>query len=202
MKRTLALPSLAAALMIALAAAVAVSLTAGVPKASAYYLANGCDIYNEYNGKIYRCTPDRTSYYTPDGLNPNWVAPGTEGKAYGDGLGGFGFTVNDNIGIPPPAPFLYYRDYCSNPDWLPAAFEGHWQVACYNHDVCYGSQKGRLYCDVGFWRDMVFACRSMWASNFVKEWCIAEADQWYTFVRVFGAGHYKPRQTSYEPRGS
>ncbi len=87
MKRTLALPSLAAALMIALAAAVAVSLTAGVPKASAYYLANGCDIYNEYNGKIYRCTPDRTTYYTPDGLNPNWVAPGTEGKAYGDGLG-------------------------------------------------------------------------------------------------------------------
>ena len=142
MKRTLALPSLAAALMIALAAAVAVSLTAGVPKASAYYLANGCDIYNEYNGKIYRCTPDRTTYYTPDGLNPNWVAPGTEGKAY---VGDFGdFTINDNIGIPPPAPYLYYRDYCSNPNWLPAAFEGHWQVACYNHDVCYGSQKGRL----------------------------------------------------------
>ena len=46
MKRTLALPSLAAALMIALTAAVAVSLTAGVPKASAYYLANGCDEFD------------------------------------------------------------------------------------------------------------------------------------------------------------
>ena len=86
MKRTLALPSLVAALMIALVAAVAVSLTAGVPKASAYYLANGCDSYNEYNGKIYRCTPDGRPYYTPDGLNPNWVAPGTEGKAYGGDL--------------------------------------------------------------------------------------------------------------------
>jgi hypothetical protein len=41
----------------------------------------------------------------------------------------------------------------------------------------------------------------MWASNFVKEWCISEARQWYTFVRVFGASHYKRRQTSYEPRG-
>ena len=26
--------------------------------------------------------------------------------------------------------------------WSP--FEGGWQIACYNHDVCYGSQKGRL----------------------------------------------------------
>jgi hypothetical protein len=46
---------------------------------------------------------------------------------------------------------------------------------------------------------MVLACQRLWASNFVKEWCIAEAEQWYTFVRVFGAGHYRPRQTSFEP---
>jgi hypothetical protein len=119
MKRICALPALAVALMLALAASIAVSLSVSVPKASAYYLANGCDIYNEYDGQIYRCTPDRSTYYTPDGLNPNWVYPGTEGKAFGDDLGG-GVTVNDNIGIPPPAPFLYYRDYCSNPSWLPA----------------------------------------------------------------------------------
>jgi hypothetical protein len=201
MKRTLALPSLAVALILALAAAVVVSLSASVPKASAYYLANGCDIYNEYNGVVYRCTPDRTTYYTPDGLNPNYVYPGTEGKAFADDLGG-GLTIYDNIGIPPPAPFDYGRDYCSNPPGIPATFEGRWQVACYNHDVCYGSQKGRLHCDVKFWQDMVFACKGMWASNFIKEWCIGEADQWYTFVRVFGAGHYKPRLTSYEPRGN
>ena len=81
MKRTLALPSLAAALMIALAAAVAVSLTAGVPKASAYYLANGCDEFDPARGITYRCTPDRTTFYTPDGINPNWVYPGTKASA-------------------------------------------------------------------------------------------------------------------------
>jgi len=198
MKRIVALPALSVALMLTLAAAVVVSLAAGVPNASAYFLANGCDVYDEYNGKIYWCTPDRTTYYTPDGLNPSWVYPGTEGKTFGDDLGE-GLTINDSIGIPPPAPFSYSRDYCSEPDWLPATFEGRWQRACYDHDVCYGSQKGRLYCDVRLWRDMVFACRSMWASNFVKEWCMAEADTWYTFVRAFGAAHYKPRLSSYEP---
>src|SRR5690349_13664164 len=101
MKRTLALPSLAVALMIALAAAVAVSLSAGVPKASAYYLANGCDEYDPATGTTYRCTPDRTTFYTPDGINPNLVYPGT--KAGGYDLGGL--TINDNIGIPPAAPY-------------------------------------------------------------------------------------------------
>jgi hypothetical protein len=202
MKRTLALPSLAAALMIALAAAAVVSLSAGVPKASAYYLANGCDEFDPNRGITYRCTPDRTTFYTPDGINPNSVYPGT--KAGGDGFGG-GFTVNDNIGIPPPAPYVAGRDYCSNPEWAWTPFEGNWQVACYNHDVCYGSQKGRLYCDATFWRETIAACKanySAWWAVVAKLACYSDAATWYAAVRLFGASHYKPRQTSYEPRGS
>jgi hypothetical protein len=195
MKRTFALPSLAAALMIALAAAVGVSLTAGVPKASAYYLANGCDEYDPAKGITYRCTPDRTTFYTPDGINPNSVYPGTKAS-----LGG-GLTINDNIGIPPPAPYVAGRDYCSNPEFAWSPFEGSWQGACYNHDVCYGSQKGRLYCDVNFWKDMVSACKAYAWYNPARYACFLDASTWYTAVRIFGAGHYVPRPTSFEPRG-
>lgn len=199
MKRTLALPSLAAALMIALAAAVVVSLSAGVPKASAYYLANGCDEFDPARSITYRCTPDRTTFYTPDGINPNWVYPGT--KAGVDDFGG-GVTIIDNIGIPPPAPYVAGRDYCSNPEWAWSPFEGNWQVACYNHDVCYGSQKGRLYCDANFWKDTVSACKTSYAwYNPARYACFLDAATWYTAVRMFGAGHYVPRNTSYEPRG-
>jgi hypothetical protein len=198
MKRTLALPSLAVALMIALAAAVAVSLSAGVPKASAYYLANGCDEYDPARNITYRCTPDRSTFYTPDGINPNAVYPGT--KAGGDDLGGV--TINDNIGIPPPAPYVPGRDYCSNPEWAWTPFEGIWQPACYNHDVCYGSQMGRLYCDANFWKDAVAACKANYAwYNPARYACFLDAASWYTAVRMFGGGHYVPRQTSYEPRG-
>ena len=200
MKRICALPAVAVALMLAAAAAVVVSLSAGVPKASAYVLANGCDEYNPVNGKTYRCTPDRSTFYTPDGLNPNWVWPGTEGKAFRDDLGGV--TINDNIGIPPPAAYVPSRNYCSKPGWLYSPFAGRWNYACYNHDVCYGSQKGRLYCDVVFWREMVSACTSRWAPDPLHDACISEADLWYSTVRIFGQSHYKPRQTSYEPRGN
>jgi hypothetical protein len=199
MKRTLALPSLAAALMVALAAAVAVSLTAGVPKASAYYLANGCDEFDPAKGITYRCTPDRTTFYTPDGINPNWVYPGT--KAGVDDLGA-GFTINDNIGIPPPAPYVSGRDYCSDPWWVWTPFEGGWQVACYNHDVCYGSQKGRLFCDVNFYKEMIASCKGYWIVDPRRYLCFSDATLWYTGVRLYGADHYKPRQTSYEPRGT
>jgi hypothetical protein len=194
MKRICALPALAVALMLAVVAALAVSLSAGVPKASAYYLANGCDEYDPNKGVTYRCTPDRTTFYTPDGINPNWVYPGT--KSFGD------LTINDNIGIPPPAAYRAGRDYCSNPEWAWSPFEGNWEVACYNHDVCYGSQKGRLYCDVNFWKDMVGACKASYAwYNPARYACFLDASAWYTAVRLYGAGHYVPRQTSFEPRG-
>jgi hypothetical protein len=127
------------------------------------------------------------------------VYPGT--KAGGDGLGG-GFTINDNIGIPPPAPYVAGRDYCSNPEWAWSPFEGMWQSACYNHDVCYGSQRGRLYCDVNFWRDASGACKASYAwYNPTRYACLWDAGTWYIAVRLFGASHYVPRRTSYEPRG-
>jgi len=195
MKRFVALPALSVALMLALAAAVVVSLSVSVPKASAYYLANGCDEFDPARGITYRCTPDRTTFYTPDGINPNSVWPGM--KASG---GDFG--INDNIGIPPPAPYVAGRDYCSNPEWAWTPFEGIWQPTCYNHDVCYGSQKGRLYCDVNFWKDASAACKANYAwYNPVRYVCFGDAGVWYTALRMFGASHYVPRKTSYEPRG-
>ena len=194
MKRICALPAVAVALMLALVAAMAVSLSSGVPKASAYYLANGCDEYDPSKGLTYRCTPDRTTFYTPDGINPNWVDPGT--KSFGD------LTINDNIGIPPPAAYVAGRDYCSNPWWAWTPFEGGWQYACYNHDVCYGSQKGRLYCDVTFYKEMIASCKGYWIIDPRRYLCFYDAGTWYTAVRLFGAGHYKPRQTSFEPRGA
>jgi hypothetical protein len=200
MKRIFALPALSVALVLALAAAVAVSLSAGVPKASAYYLANGCDEYDPDRGITYVCTPDRTTFYTPDGINPNWVYQGagySSFKSVGD------VTILDlGGGIPPPAPFNASKDYCSEPwfGWSP--FEGSWQRACYNHDVCYGSQLGRKYCDVTFWTEMVAACKAnygAWWAVVAKYACFADARIWYQAVVWFGAGHYKPRGSSSEP---
>jgi hypothetical protein len=193
MKRIHALPALVVALMLALAASVVVSLSVSVPKASAYYLANGCDEYDPDRGITYRCTPDRTTFYTPDGINPNYVWTGMKASG-GD------FTIDDNIGIPPPAPFNPAKDYCSNPEWTWSYFEGIWQRACYNHDVCYGSQLGRLYCDVNFWKDAISACKAnyAWYHPF-RYWCFSDAGDWYIAVRAFGGSHYRPRATSYEP---
>jgi hypothetical protein len=197
MKRIFALPAVAVALMLALAAAVAVSLSAGVPKASAYVLANGCDEFDPDRGITYVCTPDRTTFYTPDGINPNWVYAGAgyfSFKSFGN------VTIIDNIGIPPPAPFNPGKDYCSNPwfGWSP--FEGYWQRACYNHDVCYGSQLGRKYCDVNFWKEMISACKSAYAWYDPRRYaCFFDAQVWYKFVRDYGASHYVPRKTSFEP---
>jgi hypothetical protein len=108
--------------------------------------------------------------------------------------------LNDPVMIPPPAPFSPNRDYCSNPwfGWSP--FKGKWQHSCYNHDVCYGSQLGRKYCDVDFWRDMVSACKASYAwYNPTRYACFADARGWYYAVRWYGADRYKPRTTSYEP---
>lgn len=196
MKRIVALPAVAVALMLALAAAVVVSLSSGVPKASAYVLANGCDEYDPARGITYRCTPDRWSFYTPDGIDPNRVYVGANGaiKSFG------GLTINDSLGIPPPAPFVAGKDYCSNPEWAWSYFESIWQPACYNHDVCYGSQLGRKYCDVNFWKDTISACKAHygWYHPY-RYWCFSDAVDWYMAVRIAGGSHYKPRRTSFEP---
>jgi hypothetical protein len=199
MKRTVALPALAVALMLAVAAAVVVSLSAGVPRASAYVLANGCDEYDPDRGITYRCTPDRSTFYTPDGVDPTRVYVGA---GYGTFKAIGTVTINDTLGIPPPAPYKAGKDYCSEPwfGWSP--FEGIWQPACYNHDVCYGSQLGRKYCDSRFWMDMAATCRAnfgAWYALVAKYACLADARIWYQAVVWFGASHYKPRATSFEP---
>jgi hypothetical protein len=197
MKRTVALPLLAVALMLAVAAAVVVSLSAAVPKASAYVLANGCDEFDPDRGITYRCTPNRWAFYTPDGVDPTTVPIGAGYSTNKD----LGFsTINDSIGIPPPAPFNPNKDYCSEPWFAWSPFEGAWQRACYNHDVCYGSQLGRKYCDARLWWDLEAVCTSSYSwYNPARYACLATAAAWYAAVKMYGASHYRPRLTSYEP---
>lgn len=199
MKRIGALPLLAVALMLAVSAAVVVSLSAAVPKASAYVLANGCDEFDPDRGITYRCTPNRLAFYTPDGIDPTTVPVGAGYLTRKD----IGFsTINDSIGIPPPAPFNPNKDYCSEPWFAWSPFEGGWQHACYKHDVCYGSQRGRKYCDTQFWGDMSAVCKAsygVWWPPAARYACLADGRIWYQAVVWFGASHYKPRATSFEP---
>jgi hypothetical protein len=192
------------ALVSAALTAVGGSVTPLVPKASAYYLANGCDEYDPDRGLTYRCTPDRSTFYTPDGLDPTRVYAGSGYSAISTSrLASRNVTVNDPILIPPPAPYRSGRDYCSNSWFGWSAFEGIWQYSCYEHDVCYGSQLGRKYCDVQFWHHMIGACKSHYASyNPARYTCFVDAVGWYAAVKLFGGSHYKPRQTSFEPTGA
>lgn len=197
------------ALRMVLLAALGVALMIGavsVPRASAYVLANGCDEYDPATGTTYRCTPDRSGFYTPDGVNPTTVPVGTNYPSESFGyaalkLGPKYVTCCGFGAIPPPAPFNPSRDYCSNPWYGWSPFEGNWNRGCYNHDVCYGSQLGRKYCDVRFWWDMEHACTSnYWVVIDLRRYaCIADAGLWYGAVRVGGASHYKPRTSSNQP---
>ncbi len=197
------------ALRILLLAALGVVLVIGavsVPRASAYVLANGCDEYDPATATTYVCNPSRSDFYTPDGVDPVTVAVGTgysgeSTTAYTVVKG----TIRDVWGpgfgaIPPPAPFNPNKDYCSNPWWAPSPFKGIWQRACYNHDVCYGSQLGRKYCDVRFWHDTSQACKSSyWPIDPSRYLCLGNARAWYYAVRWYGAPNYKPRTSSNQP---
>jgi hypothetical protein len=196
MRRIVAAPVLAAVLALAAVGALAGSLSPAVPKASAYVLSNGCDEYDPARGITYRCTPDRSTFYTPDGVDPNRVYVGAGYSAIKN-LGEF--TINDTLGIPPPAPFNPSRDYCSEPWFAWSPFESGWQRACYNHDVCYGSQLGRKYCDVTFWKEASAYCKSFSWYNPARYYCLSDARIWYQGIVWFGANHYKPRLTSFEP---
>jgi hypothetical protein len=174
-----------------------------VPRASAYMLANGCDEYDPATGTTYRCNPSRTDFYTPDGVDPATVPVGTNytGEHYAPPPAGLNFVFCcDGGAIPPPAPFNPWKDYCSNPWWAPSPFEGIWQRSCYNHDVCYGSQLGRKYCDVRFWHDSTQACKSKyWVVDPTRYLCIGNAKAWYLAIRWYGAPDYKPRTSSNQP---
>ncbi len=190
MKRIVPLPALAVVLMLGIAGAFAVTFSPVVSKASAYVLSNGCDEYDPARGITYRCTPDRSTFYTPDGVDPTRVGVGT---GYGN--------INDTPGIPPAAPYVSGRDYCSNPWYGNSSYEGKFQYTCYRHDVCYGSQLGRKYCDTQFWKNLLSDCKSFGWYNPDRYSCFVDARTWYYAVRWFGDSHYKPRSTSFEPRG-
>jgi hypothetical protein len=105
-------------------------------------------------------------------------------------------------GIPPPAAYDPSKDYCSDPwfNWSP--FEGHFNPGCYRHDVCYGSQLGRLYCDTRLWKDLQRACKDhfgIWSAPASRYWCLATAREWYAAVRHFGESSYKPRTSGLQP---
>ena len=111
--------------------------------------------------------------------------------------------------IPRPAPYRGDRDYSSDPDWAtyvakdigldPKLFEWDWNPASYQHDVCYGNQEGRLYCDVKFWDRLSQNCTFGFSTRRAN--CYLLAGAWYTAVRAFGGPAYKPRQSSLEPAG-
>lgn len=185
-----------AALLVGLAALTTPQLA---PTASAYMLRDGCSEYDPDRDITYTCVPDRSTFYTPDGIDPTRVIQGTEysgeTRMYdGDGSGSV---------IPPPAPYVAGRDYCSNPWYGNSSYEHLWQYSCYRHDVCYGSQLGRKYCDVMFWHHMGQDCKAAYAVWEVWDRypCLFDARLWYWAVRWKGASHYKPRQSSEEPRG-
>jgi hypothetical protein len=204
----LRLPPLVATLLLVALAVAAFSVSPAVERASAYVTANGCDEYDPQRAIYYQCTPDRSTFYTPDGVNPSAVAQGTgypgETSTYTTPINKFGGTLNiyDGGAIPPPAPYVQGRDYCSNPWFGNSVYEGRWQFTCYRHDVCYGSQLGRKYCDVHFWRNMVSDCKAFGWYNPDRYACFVDARVWYYAARWFGASHYKARLTSLEPAGS
>jgi hypothetical protein len=199
------LASLATSFAIAASTLIALAVSPFVSASSAYVLSNGCDEYDPATGTTYRCVPDRTTFYTPDGVNPDTIPVGTEyavsSKSASPGLVP-SMTLNNPYGIPPPAPYVAGRDYCSDPWYSYTPFEGKWQYPCYSHDVCYGSQLGRRYCDARFWRDMIAACKSYSWYDPARYACFMDAATWYGAVRAFGASHYKPRQTNFEPAGT
>jgi len=196
-------------LRISLLAVLGIALVVGavsVPRASAYVLANGCDEYDPASGTTYRCNPSRTDFYTPDGVDPAAVRVGTSypGESAGYAAAGTGqkyVFCCDGGAIPPPAPYYAGRDYCSNPWYGNSSYESRWQYTCYRHDVCYGSQLGRKYCDTQFWHNMIADCKSFSWYNPDRYGCFLDAQIWYLGARWFGASHYRPRTSSAEPAG-
>jgi hypothetical protein len=193
------------ALRIVLLAALGVALVIGavtIPRASAYVLANGCDEYDPARNKTYVCTPSRSDFYTPDGVDPAAVPVGTNyGSDVSSRTGPQDVYCCDGGAIPPPAPYRAGRDYCSNPWYGNSAYESRWQYTCYRHDVCYGSQLGRKHCDSQFWRNMIADCKAFSWYNPDRYACFADAAVWYAAVRWSGASHYKPRTSSTQPAG-
>ena len=150
------------------------------------------DFWDSGRGIYYACNPSRTAYMTPDGIDPASA-----------------FELFGTATIPPPAPYRSDRDYSSDPDWTvyipasvhpnPKLFEYDWNHPSYRHDVCYGSQLGRLTCDVKFWDRMSATCTVGFVTR--RATCYFLAKEWYFAVRFFGGPSYKPRTSSSQPAG-
>ena len=178
--------------------------------ATPYYVDEGyCNEYDPERDLMYWCTPNG-DFYTPEGEDPLWYGPeGSGDNPYAAPLDdpAAGSVARDPSwqeggSIPPPAPYDANKDYCSEPWWGDPPWEDEvWNPPCYRHDVCYGSQLGRKYCDVRFWRDMERACRDgypPWLPH-ARYACLADARIWYWMVREYGASNYQPRMSSLEP---
>ena len=100
------------------------------------------------------------------------------------------------------------HNYCSVPHWVQLVgidtdFMGTWNKDgdCYYHDLCYGSNLDRKFCDDCFYSLMKKSCKSHygWGSGFIGGWwnpvydsCRGEALSWYKAIRHYGLSHYHP----------
>lgn len=94
-------------------------------------------------------------------------------------------------GITAPKPYRSNHDYSSNPAIGDTFYDGLWNHAAYDHDICYGSQlHSRLDCDQHLHAELNAACAK---AGLVAFACRIDAWVWYQAVRLYGASHYRPR---------
>jgi hypothetical protein len=145
---------------------------------------------------------------TPDGLDPARIGVSAES----------GWTPAVDCcdgGIPPAAPYRSDRDYSSDPDYVkygsfvlnPAIWWAWGEVerklngVAYQHDSCYGSQLGQLFCDARWHKDGMSACKSYSWGNPLRYACFGFVRGGYQGMRWVGGGSYKPRTSHLEPAG-
>jgi hypothetical protein len=144
---------------------------------------------------------------TPDNIDPVTVPRGTSRAG--------AIVPCCDSGIPAPAPYRSDRDYSSDPDFVqngsfvisPAIYwawgqaERHVNRVAYDHDVCYGSQLGQLFCDVRWHKDGIASCKSYSWANPLRYACYGFVRGGYEGMRRIGRSHYRVRMSSSEPAG-
>jgi hypothetical protein len=165
-----------------------------------------CDEYDAERNITYTCTADG-DFYTPDNIDPDAVWTGNSGGCNPYSGGGY-CKLSTKPGtdwlvpkIPPPAAYKDSKNYCSFPSWTWTPYEWLFNFPCYQHDVCYGSQLNRQYCDSQLYKGTSNACRARyawweWTPHFA---CLATTRTMYTAIRCCGESHYVPRKSSLEP---
>ena len=103
---------------------------------------------------------------------------------------GGGTTRRKDCAVPPYNPD---KPYCSVPGGNTKGFQGHWNYACWIHDMCYGSCIERRSCDDCFLRMMRHECRDKYRMFDPRHaTCLGRAWTWYKVIRSRGASHYHP----------